>query len=190
MPELLHLLFGQGLDGDAKRLQFGRPFGEFDGPKHIGRLVDQFARQNRALGHSQARRPGLLRLARLGGYDVERSRRLGRLAVVVVFSTLAALAALVTVEGIGAEDRPEADFSELIAGDRHAIRPLRDQRRLLALAQRAENGAAKTRPIAFHKLSRLAESNHDESVEAQPCRREHVQGRHRLTFIVGNACGF
>ena len=94
--ELLHLLLGQDLDLDAELFQLLGLGGELDRAEHVGRFVDQVARQEHAVDDRLGIGKGLLRGRRIGAVDGEFRRLLvGRLAVGIV------LLGLVLVEIVG-----------------------------------------------------------------------------------------
>ena len=149
MPSLLHLLLGQDLDLDAELLQFLRLGGEFDRPEHVGRLVDQVARQHHAVGDRLGVGEGLFGGGRIGAVDGD-LRRLAvvRLAVVVV------LLGLVLVEAVGAQQDAGGEVGRLGRADLDA-RQIENHGDLGRLAELRGHRAAELQPGIFVEVAAL-----------------------------------
>ena len=139
--------------------------GEFDRAEHVGRLVDEVARQHDAVGDGLGVGKGLLRGRRIGALDGELRRLLvGGLAVVVV------LLRLVLVEGIGAQQDAR--------GDARGFGRRRSPRSGEVEAPRSPRppcgtGAAMVPPSFSQSYSVsaavLPSADHHEAVEPAPC---------------------
>ena len=130
--ELLHLLLGQDLDLDAELLELLGAGGEFDRAEHIGRLVDEVARQHDAVGHRLGVGEGLLRRGRVGacGWSPWPAwHRPCRRPFVLL--------GLVFVEAIGAQQHARGELAASAAGQL-ALRQIEHDRHLGRLAQQAE----------------------------------------------------
>src|SRR5262249_47229887 len=165
--ELLHCAFVEHLDADAKLAQRGGAPREFLGKKHVGGLIDEIAREKRAIRDRRALAPGLARALHIG--DPEREAPLSR-------PLLALLAlGLVAVERIGAQFDPERHVSGLL-GLHRAARKLENEGRFRGTRRDPAHGRA-AQLDEILDVRRLPDADHDEARRLEPLGRDDVERR-------------
>src|SRR6478672_12059946 len=167
--ELLHRRHVEHFNRDAELLQHGRSAGELLREQHVGRLVDQVACHDHAIGDRPAVRvPGLLGRSRVA--DRERDLRL-----CWRFLALAALG-LVAIEHIGAQLRAERDLRRLIRLERPAGKFCEDRDLFRPRWNFAHGSAAKLDQILRLELAGLADPQNRQSRHRQTGRRHNIEG--------------
>ncbi len=164
--EGLELFLIEHLDLEATAFQIAHAIGELDGPKPIGRLVDEIAGQEDAVGKGLAGNERLVRRLRTDAQDLE----LAEAVAGVGLSPLLRLAARqVFLEGIASQERTQRQVGGK-ALDAHLARIGRvaDECCPFALARTglAEGIAAQQQPIQF--LARAPRAHHDEALRLEP----------------------
>src|SRR6516225_1945074 len=167
--ELLHLLDAEYVDDGAEFFQTAGAAGEFFRVEHVGRFIDEIARNRHAVGDGGARGKRLLH--RRNARNRDRDLDLGRLLLVVL------ALGLVTLEGIGAQLHAERhvggplglDGAPGQVGDEGG---LARRRRDLAHAD-----AAELDEILSLEVAGLADAHDDKTRQVEPGRRDEVERR-------------
>ena len=133
-------LFVENLDLDAERGELLGAPREFMGRQHIGRLVDQRARQQHALGEA-------LGLRQRGPRGLDIGDAEGDLAGAFALRVVLLLLGLVLVELIGAQHGAESELARRRAGVGRGLRRIEQHERVGARADLAHGLTAKRQKI-------------------------------------------
>ena len=176
--ELFQLGDVEHLDRDAELLQRTGAAGEFLGIKHVGRLVDEIARQQRAFSDRGTRCIGAARRSDITDCDGHLAAR-RRLVVVLALG-------LVAVEGIGAQFNALRQIGGVIGAHRSARQFGEHARFGSALGQLAHGKAAEGHEVFLLQLGRLADADHHQPRHFQPLRNDQLKGG---AVLAGEAFG-
>jgi hypothetical protein len=179
--ELLHRLGVQHLDIHAEVGQPLGPFREGLREEHVGRLIDEVARDDDTLGDRIASPEGLLDRLLIA----DRERDVGGLR-----RLLALLApGPVALEGVGPQPHAECHFSGL-GGLQRADWPLQHDRRAgRAGRELAHDVAAELDPVDAGRLVPVSQPNDEKPWNGQPGRGDDVDAGERLGAEIVGARG-
>ena len=171
--ELLHGRHVKNLDEHAKFSQVASAARELPRIKHIGRLVDEVARQDHTVGKTSDGGPGLFRGGRIGAGEID--LHLGR--PLLAFLGLG----FIPIEAVRAQTHTEHQTCNLVTLQ-CASRELGDDGRLRCSAGHATDGnASQPDQVAILQVSLLADSDHDQARRVQTRWRYDVESRSGLS---------
>ena len=181
------LLLVEHLDLEAGTGKIAHALGELDGAQHVGRLVDEVARQEHALGQRLAGAKGLGGGVRLGAVDGERAQALRRR---LLLRTFLGLLGPVFLEGVAAQQRAQRQVGgEHLGAHLAGVGRVGHDGAGLALA-RAELGEGKAAELqAIELLGCPAGAEQDQPRGVDAGGRQHLDRRLGLAGEVGGAGG-
>ena len=172
--ELLDLRGVEDLDLHADLLQLAHAIRELDRPQYVGRLVDEVAGDDDAMGDRLVPGKGRTRLVGILAVDDELLQRVGLGGLVVRLLLRQILAELVM-----AQQSTEADERGNRLGPRRTrIDGLGDDAGTFRFARRdrANGRAAEQRPVVLLELCPLARAEQHEPAHADARRRQQLDG--------------